>query len=135
MWANHFQKMAQDGVPYQRTIYTNLQPTSTAVSLISPTEAVVQQARNDIKRTLSQPSIYKPKKVKVMNQFGEGRTQKRVKTKSSKKRSSSKGKIKRKSKKKVTKRRHSSGVKSKKRVKSKGRRKKVSRKTSKSRKR
>ena len=125
MWKDHFKLMADGNLPLQKKMYTAGQTGGQDVNLISPTEAVIEQARSDLKRTLSDMPLYKPKKVKLTVQSGGGQSSGKKRKKKKTKKNSSKlsgRKGKSTSKKKKSKAKRKSGKKSKKVVKKKAKR-------------
>ena len=74
MWVNHFQSMANGKIPYRKNFYHSSPTTTTQkdIFLVSPTEAGVQQAKSDLKRTLSEVPVYNHKKSVTSNQYGSG---------------------------------------------------------------
>ena len=80
MWTEHFKNMAKGNIPFQKKMYINLQKGAGPIQVVSPTEAVVQQARTDLKRTLEEADTYNPKKAKLLFQSGGGAKRRRKKT-------------------------------------------------------
>ena len=60
------------------------------MQLVTPTQAVVERAKMDVKRKLKEASVYKPKRIKAVSQSGSG--SKRKKTSKKKKQASKKTK-------------------------------------------
>ena len=76
-WVKHFNDMAQGGIPYRKKMYTVApQVGSGDIKIVTPTQAVVDRAKMDVKRKLKEASVYKPKRVKVVTQSGAGRRKK-----------------------------------------------------------
>ena len=72
-WVKHFSDMTQGLVPYNKKIYTVTQQVGGGdVKIVTPTEAVVERAKMDVKRKLKEASVYKPKRIKVSPQSGAG---------------------------------------------------------------
>ena len=91
MWSD--QNMAKGNIPYRKDTY-HIAPNSSLkndIVLVSPSQAVVQQAKHDLKRKLSEVEVYNPKKKPALSQFGEGRARK--KSNSSKRRRSKKSSV------------------------------------------
>ena len=107
-WVKHFSDMSQGLVPYEKKYYTVYpQVGGGNVQLVTPTQAVVERAKMDVKRKLKEAAAYKPKRIKVLSQSGAGSKMKRTskkkkqgtkKTKSSQKKSNKKNKKKGKNK-------------------------------------
>ena len=101
-WVKHFSDMSQGLVPYKKKYYTVYpQVGGGDVQLVTPTQAVVERAKMDLKRKLKEAAAYKPKRIKVLSQSGAGSKTKRTskkkkqgtkKTKSSPKKSNKKNK-------------------------------------------
>ena len=116
MWKEHFQAMVRGDIPYQKKMYTGLQNGSGNIKVVSPTEAVVQQAKSDLKRSLQEADVFKPKKARFLLQSGSGVKKRAKRTTSKKNKKSKKKNTKQKSKTRKTKvsKRKKSGVTSKK---------------------
>lgn len=81
MWASHFRSMADGVIPHQKGFYhTTPSSSKSNVVMITPSEAVVQQAKSDLKRTLTDVDVYNPKKKRTLQQFGKGQARKKTKT-------------------------------------------------------
>ena len=89
MWKEHFKLMADGQIPIQNKMYTTAQTGGQDVNLMSTTEAIVEQARSDLKRTLSERDVYQPKKVKLTVQSGGGQSSGKKKRKTKKRTTSS----------------------------------------------
>ena len=74
MWSSHFRNMVNGQVPYQKNMYSLSSSGSVPsdLQLISPTKAVVERARSDLKRSLEDPLVYNSKKLKSTVQLGKG---------------------------------------------------------------
>ena len=93
--------MVKGDIPYKRKMYTGLQLGSGNIKVVSPTEAVVQQAKSDLKRSLQEADVYKPKRARFLLQSGEGvkkRKKRKYTKRNSKNKNNSKRKVKRKPK-------------------------------------
>ena len=101
IWAKHFVDMVNGKVPYNKRIYnfTN-QSGNGDIQMISPNQAIVEQAKMDIKRKLKSVPLYKHKKIKLTGQCGNGNRKKRTVKKKLKKRRAKKKTPKRPKKKK-----------------------------------
>ena len=111
MWSKHFKDMVDGYIRHRKYIYS---PSSNEnevhkpeLQLISPSEAVVQRARHDLKRSLKDMRLYNPKKVKINSQLGEGKRKRKItkKKRTIKQKKKSKISKKNRTKKKSTKRR------------------------------
>ena len=72
-WVKHFTDMAQGLIPYRRKMYTvTSQVGSGDVKIVTPTQAVVDRAKMDVKRKIKEASVYKPKRLKLSPQSGSG---------------------------------------------------------------
>ena len=95
MWKEHFKLMAEGKLQPKRKMYSDIQKGGNEVQIISPTEAIVEQAKSDLKRSLSELPVYKPKKIKLTVQSGGGKksgttTKRKRKSSSTKKKTTSK---------------------------------------------
>ena len=94
MWVNHFKGMVNGQIPHLKSVYLispSVEKSQNDLQLISPSEAVVQRARSDLKRSLQDLSLYKSKKSRSSVQLGEGK-QRRNTTSTKKKRPAKKKK-------------------------------------------
>ena len=103
-WVKHFSDMSQGLVPHKKKYYTVCpQVGGGDVQLVTPTEAVVERAKMDVKRKLKEVGSYKPKRIRAQSQSGAGGKRKRkgkkkkqgikkTKTKSSQKKANKKKK-------------------------------------------
>ena len=72
-WVKHFSDMSQGLVPHKKKYYTvRPQVGGGDVQLVTPTQAVVERAKMDVKRKLKEAAVYKPKRIKVLSQSGSG---------------------------------------------------------------
>ena len=109
VWVKHFSDMSQGLVPHKKKYYTvRPQVGGGDVQLVTPTQAVVERAKMDVKRKLKEAAVYKPQRIKVVSQSGSGSKRKQTskkkkqtskKTKSSPRKKSSEKKKKKKGKK------------------------------------
>ena len=93
MWTQHFVDMARGLIPYQKRLYkVTVQTGNGDVQMVTPTQAVVERAKMDMKRKLAEAAtVQKPKRIRLSAQSGSGgRKRKSTKKKSSTKKSTKK---------------------------------------------
>ena len=93
MWTQHFMDMARGLIPYQKRLYkVTVQTGNGDVQMVTPTQAVVERAKMDMKRKLAEAAtVQKPKHIRLSAQSGSGgRKRKSTKKKSSTKKSTKK---------------------------------------------
>ena len=69
MWTQHFVDMARGLIPYQKRLYkVTVQTGNGDVQMVTPTQAVVERAKLDLKRKLAEAAtVQKPKRIRVLS--------------------------------------------------------------------